>query len=185
MTETDRNTVLDSLTLFGGALSLNGAAAKYGVPRGTIGRWVSERKAGRPVANVVKLATVPPAPEFTREHAPSSKIAIIRGKVAAEGLGPELRADIRAATASLIRFTRQASQLAADGPPADLDPAAREDWRPPDMRQIKAATAALADLLSNAADVLAFDERTTATADKDALSDAEAVRAEVLRRRRG
>lgn len=155
MAETDRNTVLNSLSLFGGALSLAGAAKKFGIPRGTIGRWVSERKAGK----VVRLAIAPPTP--SRVEAGPTKVALVRGKIAAEGLGPKLRGDIRDTVAALIGYTRAASKAANEGAPEGAD----SDWRPPDMRQIKAATGALADLLGSAADVLAFDDRTAAAGD--------------------
>ena len=79
MAETDRNTVLDSLAIFGGVLSLAGAAKKYGVPRGTIGRWVSERKAGRPSGEVVKLVTA--APNAPAPEAPRARRTIAAGEM--------------------------------------------------------------------------------------------------------
>ena len=177
MAETDRNTVLDSLTLFGGALSLAGAAKKFGVPRGTIGRWVSERKAGK----VVRLAIAPPGPV---DSAPRAKMdgREVRATAIAAALGDIARDDLRTAGGNLVKYLRQQTQLAVDGPPEGVDPL---EWRPPDMQQVAAAARSLDALLSRAADILAFDRTTQAPAAADQLQDAAAVRAEMLRRKRG
>ena len=152
MSADKQQAVLDAIA---GGLSQREAAAKFGVPPGTVAAWVARLKAGK----VVRLAIVAPGP--SRVETGPTKVALVRGKIAAEGLGPKLRGDIRDTVAALIGYTRAASKAANEGAPEGAD----SDWRPPDMRQIKAATGALADLLGSAADVLAFDDRTAATGD--------------------
>lgn len=163
MTPNERQTVLDSLTQFGGALTMSEAAAKYGVTKGTIGYWAKERRDGKKGGEVVKLATAPPLPASRVEPA-ATKVALVRGRVAAAAIGPELRADFRAVVADSLGYARRLAAMANAGPPPDLTDSEKQDWRPPDMRQLKALTGSLADLLGAGADILAFDERTSAPA---------------------
>lgn len=183
MSEPARTTVVDSLTQFGGTLSMSEASRAYGVPVGTIKRWAKERREGKEPAEVVKLATVPPPlPEPTSRARETMKGREVRALEIGRALGDAARDDLRTTGGNLIRYLRQQTQLAVDGPPADVNPL---DWRPPDMMQVAAAARSLDALLSRAADVLAFDRTTQAPGDVDQLTDAAAVRAEVLRRKRG
>lgn len=169
--------------MFGGPLSQSEAAIKYGVPTGTIGRWTKERKEGKEPAEVVRLATVPPPlPEPTSRARETMKGREVRALEIGRALGDVARDDLRTTGGNLIKYLRQQTQLAVDGPPAGVDPL---EWRPPDMQQVAAAARSLDALLSRAADVLAFDRSTQAPAAADQLQDAAAVRAEMLRRRRG
>ncbi len=165
--ETDRNTVLASLTLFGGTLSLAEAAGKFGVPRGTIGRWAKEHREGK----VVPLKVAPALPDATPRARETAKGREVRAAEMAIALGDQAREDLRATVGGLTTHLRAEVARAASGETVD-------------MMQVAAAARALDTLLTRAADVLAFDRNTTATADRDLLADPEAVRAEMARRRR-
>jgi len=178
--ETDRDAVLGSLTLFGGALSLNQAAAKYGVPRGTISRWVIERRNGTEPAKVVRLATVPPEPRAEKALA-SIKGRGLLTEAASDALGPAIRGRLRSSIESLTQHIDTQLRQAAAGCPADTDPA---DYRPPDMMQLASAGRLLDMLLSRGADLLAFDRSSQEPTTAAVVESAHEVAAEMARRRR-
>lgn len=178
----DPNLVLDSLTQFGGSLSMSEAAAKYGVKKGTIGYWAKERREGRMVALKV-VPPPPPDPSRARGQGPI-KVALERDRVLAAGLGDKLRNDYRDVFADLLTLAKQRTKAALDGPPLTEDGVPAADWTPPDMREVKAITDAIKNLAEQGSAILTFDSTTKPTADRDLLADPEAVRAEMARRRR-
>ena len=186
MAETDRNTVLDSLTQYGGSLSMSEAERKFGVSKGTIGRWAKERREGKVVP--LKVAP-PPAPESSRARPGGTgigvvKVALERDRILAEGLGEQLRGDYRETFTNLLTLAKSRTRDALN-PPRTEDGAVLADWTPPDMREVKAITEAIAKLVEHGSAILAMDKNTQAPTDRDVLTDAAEVSRELRLRRRG
>lgn len=146
MAERDRKTILDSLRLFGGTLSQSQAAAKYGVPSGTIGRWTKERKEGRVVE--LKVAPPPEPQPRARDLAPGGLKAKMTLTEAVSGaLGPQIRGDVRTTVGGLTTWLATQASLAASGQKVN-------------MKEVADAARALESVLSRGADLLAFDRST-------------------------
>ena len=164
MSEPARTTVVDSLTQFGGTLSMSEASRAYGVPVGTIKRWAKERREGKEPAEVVRLVTAPPAPEPVRVRATPATPGHVRATPAAD-LPDQVREQLTKAVDAGLDYL-------AGGPGADP-----KGWA--------SAANGVRLILMTTPDLLTFRERTAAPGDADQLADAGAVRAELLRRRRG
>lgn len=142
--ETDPAVVLAS---HDSGLSLSECAKKHGVPRGTIGRWLKERRDGKVVAlRPAPIAIAPPAPPSPTPRAREAKTEAI-----ARAVGPELRAALRGSVADLTSHIADESRRAREG-------------RNVDMHQLASASRALVALLDKAGDLLAFDKNTTTQA---------------------
>lgn len=173
--DTPREVVLATLD---GGLSIRKAAAKFGLPQGTVARWVNDRKHGREPKTVATLHVLPSAaPPAPKVHA-RERVAVAVG----DALGPEIKQDVRSGVGDLTRYIARQAKLAADGRPED----APLDWRGPDMMQLAAAARALDALLSKAGDLLAFDKTlmTETEATASAPPTAADVAGEIAKRRR-
>lgn len=185
MTEAERIKITDSLTQFGGTLTMAQAASAFGVPRGSVCRWAKERNDGKVVPLKVAL---PPAPEPSRASkagAATVKVALERDRILAEGLGEQLRGDYRETFTNLLTLAKTRTRIALEGPPVGEDGAVLADWTPPDMREVKAITEAIAKLVEHGSAILAMDKNTQAPTDRDVLTDAAEVSRELRLRRRG
>ena len=151
--ETDPAVVLAS---HDSGLSLSECAKKHGVPRGTIGRWLKERRDGK-VQPIRPLAIVPAPPLPTPPIRARERVAVAVG----EALGPEIKNDLRESVRHLTRHIARQAKAAAEGQPDDWE---GDEWRPPSMIELAAAARALDALLSKAGDLLAFDRTTTTEA---------------------
>lgn len=155
--------MLDALTQFGGSMSMSEAEAKFGVAKGTIGRWAKERREGRVVA--LKVAPrLPPLPAADPAPAPARGRLVSSVAASAANLTTEVRANLRDAVKKGVAYL-------ANGP--DIDP-----------KGFQAAANGVRLILMATPDILTYEERTNAPSDRDALDDAAAVAAE-LRARRG
>lgn len=184
MTEAERIKITDSLTQFGGTLTMAQAASAFGVPRGSVCRWAKERNDGKVVPLKVAPALPPEPSRAMKAGAATVKVALERDRILAEGLGEQLRGDYRETFTNLLTLAKSRTRAALN-PPRTEDGAVLADWTPPDMREVKAITEAIAKLVEHGSAILAMDKNTQAPTDRDVLTDAAEVSRELRLRRRG